>query len=155
MKRTPVEAAFYKAVGSLARSSKTEKQVRDKLREWEYSEDIIEEVIIKLKDYEYLNDERYVDAWIRSNINKKGMNKKIIFNKLVQKGVDRCLINKKIEENNIDECKSAEAAAIKKYSSLKGDKKIKRNKLYAYLYQKGFNTEVCQKIIDKIMQIDE
>src|SRR3712207_807163 len=101
----------------LGRSYKTEKEVRKKLEECEYNEEVINRVIEFLKEYDFINDDRYTELFIKEKLKKHGKNK--IKYDLKLKGVDEKLINEKI--NSLDEDKELDIAyeiASKKYNQL-------------------------------------
>ena len=52
------------ALKIIERSYKTEKEVRDKLREKEYTDSQIEKSIEFLKEYNFVNDDSYAKAYI-------------------------------------------------------------------------------------------
>lgn len=149
------EAAYKKALNYslniLARNYKTKSELMKKLKEKEYNEDTIKAVLEKLEEYSYLNDEQYVEAFIRSKQDtSQGLNKRTLYNKLLQKGVDKELIQQSLENSDIDEYQNALQAAQKKLRSIKGNAKDKKAKLYTFLLYKGFNYEICNKVLNNI-----
>ncbi len=156
IKRADTKKAFNMCIAILARASKTEYEIKKKLLEKKYSEEVINEIIHKLKQLDYINDDKYIDAWIRSKSGAATLNKKIIYNKLIQKGIDRSLIQEKIENNAvgdgaIDEYSSAYKLAEKKYKSFKGNNEEIRNKLLTFLYNKGFEKDICYRVVRDII----
>lgn len=143
--------AFNYSLNLLAKYYKTKHELIKKLKEKEYNADTINSVIEKLMELGYLNDEMYVEDYIRSKQgSNQTINKKTLYNKLLQKGIDRELIQDSLENAHIDEYDIAMKAAEKKLKSLKGNSREKKAKLYSYLYGKGFEYETCSKIIECI-----
>lgn len=143
--------ALNYSLNLLAKYYKTEKELTKKLQEKEYNLETIAAVINKLIELGYLNDEMYVEAYIRSKENTNAtINKKTIYNKLLMKGIDKELIQKSLENAEIDEYDVALKAAEKKLRTLKGSPREKKAKLYSYLYGKGFEYETCTKIVNNI-----
>lgn len=60
-----------KALAILSRSDKTEYELRNKLKQDGFTDDIIVRVMDYLKSYGYINDERYAQAYIYANKQKK------------------------------------------------------------------------------------
>lgn len=151
LEKTAVQAAYKNALNYslnlLSKYYKTTHELKKKLKEKGYSDDAINSVIEKLKALGYLNDEQYIEAYIRS---KQGVNKKNLYNKLIQKGLDREQVQSYLNNTDIDEYNIAMKAAEKKLKSLKGNPYEKKAKLYSYLYSKGFEYETCNKIIDSL-----
>jgi regulatory protein len=153
--KASIESSYKKALNYalyvLAKSNKTKNEIVRKLKEKEYNEDTIKAVIEKLGDYGYLNDEQYVEVFIRSKQDtSQGLNKRTLFNKLMQKGVDKELIEQSLESSDIDEYQNALQAAQKKLRSVKGSRSDKKAKLYTFLLYKGFDYEICNKVINNI-----
>ena len=81
--------AYYKAINYINQKLRTKREIEKKLKD--YNKDIVKEVIIKLEEQKYLNDDMYIKSYINDQINLtlKGP-KKIIYelNKLGFKNVD-------------------------------------------------------------------
>jgi len=153
------ESAYKKAMNYslnlLGKYYKSKHELIKKLREKEYNEDTINKVIGRLDELGYLNDEKYVEAFIRNKQDtSQGLNKRTLYNKLLQKGIDKELIQQGLESSDIDEYQNALDAAQKKLRSLKGDIKSKKAKLYSFLLYKGFNYEICSKVINNVDLIE-
>ena len=117
----------------LAKSSKTKQELIKKLKEKEYNEETIQAVIAKINDLGYINDQQYIEDFIRNKADtSQGLNKRTLQNKLIQKGVDKELIQQSLENSSIDEYQNAIQAAEKKLRNLKGSDREKKSKLYAF-----------------------
>ena len=150
-KKSAYKKALNYSLNILAKSSKTEQEIIKKLTEKEYNEDTIQAVIAKINELGYINDKQYIENYIRSKTDtSQGLNKRTLQNKLIQKGVDKELIKESLENSNIDEYQNATLVAEKKLRSLKGSEQEKKTKLYAFLIYKGFDYEVCSKVINNI-----
>jgi regulatory protein len=154
-----IQSAYRKALNYslnlLAKYYKTKQELMKKLKEKEYNEETIDSVINRLVELGYLNDEAYVETYINSKQNSnQAINKRTIYNKLMQKGVDRELIQNSLENAELDEYDFAMKAAEKKLRNLKGSLREKKAKLFSYLYSKGFEYDICNKILENI-EIDE
>lgn len=145
------KSALRAALQMLTRSSLTEKEIIMRLKRKNYNEEAISSVLDYLKDAGYVNDERYIESFIKSSKEVPGASRRSIYCKLAGKGVDRCIIQQKLEEAEIDDYKSALKAAQKKLPALKGDNKEKATKLLGFLYRKGFGIEVCRKVVEELM----
>ena len=65
--------AMNKAVNSIKFSDKCEYDIRQKLKDLYYDEEIVDQTIDKLKSYGYIDDYRYACGYIRRNSAKKGI----------------------------------------------------------------------------------
>ena len=128
------ETAKEKAVRYLVLALRTEEEVKNKLRKLNVEEDIILQVTEYLKSIGYINDEKYVEAYIRQCINIPKYSKYEIRMKLIQKGINKEILSEKLEE--LDNC-DYENKLIDKL--LKGKlKNMEPLKQKAYLYRRGF-----------------
>ncbi len=148
------KSALRTALYMLIRSSKTENELKKKLKEKKHSENAINAVLQYLKEIGYINDESYTESYIKNARESAGTSRRSLYYKLAGKGVDSEVIQQKLEEAEIDDFASAMKAAEKKAVGLKGDKRQKAAKLLNFLYRKGFGMEVCRKVIEEL-DLDE
>jgi regulatory protein len=148
------KSALRTALYLLMRSSKTENELRKRLKEKQHSENTINAVLEYLKEIGYINDESYAESYIKSVRESAGTSKRSLYYKLAGKGVDSEVIRQKLEEAEIDDFAPAMKAAEKKAAGLKGDKRQKAAKLLNFLYRKGYGMEVCRKVIEEL-DLDE
>ncbi len=142
--------ALRAALYMLTRSSKTENEVRKKLREKQYSEKSINQVLKYLEEINYVNDTNYTESYVRSMRDTKGISRKSLYYKLVAKGIDSDIIQQVLDEAGINDYDSALKIAQKKAITIKGDKREKASKLLSFLYRKGYEAEICRKVIEEL-----
>lgn len=63
--------AMNKAVTAIKYSEKCEYDIRQKLKELCYDEEVIDTTLDKLKKYKYIDDARYASVYVRSHIQGK------------------------------------------------------------------------------------
>lgn len=145
--------AKKKALNMLTHSDKTEREIYNRLKEEYFNDDIIERTIAYLKEYNYLNDERYATDYINS---RKGRESKLaIETKLLNKGINKAVLDKIIakEYNNIEEDgMDPEILAINKILLKKCYNPTKlsfdeKQKLIKMLERKGFELEKIYKCL--------
>ena len=114
---------------------RTEQEVRQKFRE--DSGELLDDVIEKLKELDYINDEIYIQKAINEFRNLKNMSIKEIEYKLMSKGLKKDIINNYIyinKEELLDyEIKSAKNIFIKKQNLLETEEIINYLKKKDYL----------------------
>lgn len=147
--------AYSYSIILLSIGDKTSGEIRKKLLIKNYNEVIIDRVICKLTNLEYLNDEKYIENWIKDKSKKPGMSKKAIYYKLLQKGLNKELLDEKFNEIEIDEFKLAFLAAEKKMKTINDEGKNIKGKLFSYLKSKGFNNYICFKVINELLKNDK
>lgn len=115
----------------------TEFEIVNKLKKSYYPIEVIDKVLEFLKKYNYINDERFVDNYLNTYIDKESMMK--IKSKLYSKGISSEMIKMKISECNI----KGDRVIIDRYFSIvekivvSDDKK--KTKYYNRLLRKGFS----------------
>ncbi len=149
------KSALKSAFHMLARSSKTQNELKRKLREKQYPEKAINQVLDYLMAIGYINDENYAESFIGAMKNSAGTSSRSLYYKLAGKGIEGEVIEQKLQEAGLDDYSSALRAAQKKLAGLKGDKKEKATKLLGFLYRKGFGTDVCRRIIEELELEDD
>ena len=92
-KRTCMDAALAK----LNYRMRTEKELRDSLRELKYDDEEIGETVEELRSYGYLDDARYVREFYRVS-RRKSWSRNRIIRSLREKGVPNELIMNEIQE---------------------------------------------------------
>lgn len=145
------------AISVLSRTSKSEKQLRQKLSDKGYDSQFIENAINKLKKQKYIDDEAYSDAFINDKINISKDGKLKIKEALYNKGIDAQIIADKLNSvSDEEEIQRAYIVGTKKIRNIKEeDTHKKRIKLSNYLYAKGFEYSIVKKVVSKLLDSNE
>ncbi len=140
----------------IEKSYKTEKQITDKLIERGYDEKVVERTKEFLKQYDFINDNKYAQMYIKDKVNSQGRNK--IKYTLINKGISEEIINEKLcYINKESEESSALKLAEKKYNLLIKSEQDIRNinkKLREYLIRKGYNLDIVQSVLNQVVKQD-
>ena len=125
---------------------RTEKEVRDKFRD-EIDEDLLDDIIEYMKQQKYLDDEDYIDRFVKETINLKNTSIKDITYKLMAKGINSNIIDDYI-------CKNYETMIEYEISSvknifLKKKDKMEEHEIKEYLYKKGFSGDSISSGIEE------
>mgnify|MGYP001358293715 CR=1 FL=1 len=132
--------------------SKKEKCIKDikkKLEEWNINDSDISEIVEILIKENYINEERYVKAYINDKVKFEKWGKNKIIYELRKKGIDENLIHKIINSyDNEEYYKNLKEIIEKKRKILKDDSYENRRKLIRYLYSKGYSIDDINKFID-------
>lgn len=138
--------ALDKALSHISLSMHTEKEIRDYLAGKGYLKDICDFVVEKMRDYGYLDDAAYAQAYLESAKKRKG--RRLIAAELRRKGVSDGQIESALETLT-DELDSA-SALLKKY--LRGKELDRKNlqKAYAYLIGKGYDYETARQALQTL-----
>ena len=123
-----------------------EQEVRNKLRETPISTAQRDEIVRRLKEHDFLNEQRFIETFIRSKLHDQ-WGKLKIREGLYQKGADSSLLQEAI--NAIDEEEYAQVlqGAIEKWKRLHPADADNRNKILHGLLTKGFEVgEILQAL---------
>ncbi|MEF9951209.1 MAG: regulatory protein RecX [Clostridium sp.] len=140
--------AYNKALDIISFKDSTSFEIKNKLSKRGYSDDVIEYVIEKLSNYNFINDEKYAQNQLKylEKYKKQGKNK--IMYSLKQKGVSKDILEN-LEFNEEIEYESAKSLFEKKLKQLENDPK-KKEKIYRYLASRGFTNSIVLKLIKDI-----
>ena len=133
--------AKKRAMHLLERMDRTEAQLREKLRQSHFQDEVIEEAIIYVKSFHYIDDYRYACNYVRNR--ELNNSRRKLTTELMQKGVEAGLINRALEEEYRDdkeEEKILKWLEKKQYHAEQADPR-QRQRIYQFLLRKGFHSE--------------
>ena len=142
-----IKRAKLRAMHLLNAMPRTEQQLREKLVQGEYPEDVIEAAVSYVKSFGYINDEAYVRNFIISKRNSKS--KREIVMLLGQKGLRGERVDHIVEEMYAEESELSTIKEImrkKRWNPSEMEEKEKQ-KMFGYLMRKGFSYEEIRKAL--------
>ena len=139
-----------RALYLLQRSDKTEYELRQKLKQSFYNEEIINQIIQYVVSYGYINDERYISQFVQYKASKKSF--KEIQMKLAAKG-----IAKEDTKELLSQVREREADSIRTIlkSRIKGTTILDQKELYkqyCYFMRRGFSSEEIKKALEEVKE---
>lgn len=142
--------AKLRSMNLLKTRAYTECQLRDKLHQGEYPEDIIEEAVLYVKSFGYINDRQYAQDFAVYHMENKSRRR--IEQDLAAKGISRELIREVMEElaengEQPDETAMAKELLRKKNFNPQIATNKEKQKLSAFLYRKGFQTDTIRSVL--------
>lgn len=149
-----IERAKSRAINYISGKLKTKYEVKLKLKEKDFTEDIIDEVIDILEREEYLNDRLYCEVFIEDKKQLNGYGKNKIKSLLIQKGVSKSVFEDFLDEFEYEEeFDNALKMGIKKLNLLSNeyDNFKKKQKLINYLAYRGFSFDVINDVLREIL----
>lgn len=146
-KEVVLKRAKLRALHLLNDMDRTEAQLRTKLKQGLYTEDIIEQTIEYVKSFGYIGDASYARRYIESRRQMKS--KKEIYAELCKKGVARDEIDNAMEEcyEDLDETMAIQELLRKKRFEPKNATDTEKQKMYGYLARKGFSYDKIRQVI--------
>ena len=149
-----IERAKSRAINYISGKLKTKYEVRLKLKENGFAEEIIDEVLDILEKEEYLNDKIYCEIFIEDKRKLNGYGKNKIKSLLIQKGISKNIFEDFLDEFEYDEeFDNALKMGIRKLNLLSNeeDKFKKKQKIINYLAYRGFGFDVINDVLKEIL----
>jgi len=142
-----IKRAKLRALHLLNDMGRTESQIRQKLKQNDYTDEVVEEAVQYVKSFGYVNDTEYARSFIMNRKDRKS--RKELYMLLRQKGISEDILDPVFEEY-YDENSSKEAI----FSIMKKKKyhpetatKTDTQKMLAYLTRKGFQYEDIRQVL--------
>lgn len=141
--------AYQKADRYIGYKMRTEKEVRDKLINEGYSEDIAERVIATMLKYKYIDDESYAKMYATDCKKIKKWGPERIKAELYKRGVETAVIDRALSELDITDIDDIiEGLLEKRIKNTPIDLKEKQ-KHFNFLLRRGFKGEDIKRVIEK------
>lgn len=146
------EQAIQRIRHFCAYQERAQQEVRDKLYELGMTKSEVEEIISDLITDNFLNEERFATHFAGGHFRIKQWGKNKIQHALQQKRVSPMNIKKALKSIDLDDYDTTLLfLAKKKWNSLKGEKSLSRMaKTQAFLYQRGFESNLIQPILQQL-----
>lgn len=155
-----VDRFFDRAISCLERSPKTEKQVKQYIKELAFkkkgqwfeelsNEDLgkISEIVLgKLNEYQYIDDRRYAELFVSSRMHTKPRGKDILLMELISKGVSKDIATEVVNSLVEDEYGLLKQTYYKKYKEEKIT--MEDRKKVDFLRRKGFKWDLIEQFIN-------
>jgi regulatory protein len=145
-------------------------EMRRKLTTMGYRTALVEEILGKLGDLGYLDDEAFARAWVESRDRARPRGEHALRRELQQKGVDRALVDgilgDRRDEARVDAAAAeagepagvneaaAERLLQKKLPALlrEADPRRRRQRAYGLLARNGFSPDVCSAVSRRVFE---
>lgn len=121
-------------------------EVLTKIKSFQVGETETQQLIQLLKNDGFIDDERYVQSFIRGKVGIKQWGKQKIRMSLLQKGINKELIDKHIENITPQQYTENLQTTIRKWTQSHGEiTKENITKLYRHLLSKGYTYEEIKR----------
>ncbi len=146
-----LKEALQKAANYCARQERCHHEVRDKLYQGGLYGEEVESVIADLISNDFLNEQRFAEAFAVGKFRQKYWGKRKIVQGLKAKRVPDVLINAALIEIPDDEYLDAILKVATKRAKVERaiDPFIAKQRLIKYLVQRGFEAELARRVMDE------
>ncbi|HTY59417.1 MAG TPA: RecX family transcriptional regulator, partial [Bacteroidota bacterium] len=153
-------AAKNAALRYLAVRPRSEREIRDALRDKEFSDQVAAETIASLKESRLLDDAAFARSYIRNAIVLKPSGRVLLRQKLLLLGVERSLAEEALDEvlekgTELDEAEKAARGFAAKKTRARSQGPEFRKKLTAYLLRRGYSWEIVRQAAKKALEDDK
>lgn len=147
--------AYAKAMFFLGYRVRSEAEVRQRLKRDEWSDEVIDRVLLRLREQGFLNDENFSNQWVENRSHSRPRGGRMLQQELRQKGVDREIIEAALPDAD-EESENALAALRPKLRLWqKFDERTAREKGIQFLMRRGFNYGVAKIAWDQSREDEE
>ena len=149
------QKAFNNVYCLLRQRPRSEQEIRKRLRLKGYEDDIVNEVVLALKEAGELDDAKFAKLWVDARINFNPMGEIVLRQELKAKGVSETIIDATLAEclKTYDEYDAALKMAGEQFSRFaKLDKRKAMKRLYDFLVRRGFGFDVVRKVMDELIK---
>ncbi len=125
------------------------KDVKDKLKTFDISEEEKTKILDYLLDNRFANDNRFAKAFVRGKVNQSGWGVNKIRFHLIQKGIDKDIIDEALGQTDNEVYRQRLIDILKtKSKTIKANSDFeKKRKLAAYAMQKGFEGNLIWEVL--------
>ena len=130
-------------------------QVKDKLRQKNFSQSEIQAAIEFLENFDLLDDEKFSRQYIESSLQRKNIGKTKLLASLLEKSIDKSIAKHAIEQYYPEEDTLAIAlrSAEKKLRLISNKPQVKwRSLLISHLLRQGFSYEIINKTVIALLE---
>lgn len=139
-----------KALVYLAKRLHSTVELRRKLMQKKFSKKVIEQLLIKMKGLNYLDDKKYAELLVNESVNLRHDGLQKVKARLIEKGISKVIISEVVSQmmNDDIEDENVKIVADKKRSSLQRrnlENRELQQKLTSYLLSKGYSFAAIKK----------
>ncbi|WP_181186205.1 recombination regulator RecX [Alkalicoccus urumqiensis] len=144
-----LDKAFQKALNYLSYRMRSEKEIRDYLKQEEVPPEEIDDMISRLEELDFLHDARFAEAFVRTKRDQSKKGPMVIRQELFQKGISDAVTAQALEqyseEQQIDD--AIKLVEKKQHSYKKESTRQREQKLMQFLMQRGYSSAVASTAV--------
>jgi regulatory protein len=150
--RDELSRATDAALNFLSYRPRAEREVRDRLRRGGFPTETIDQVIVRLQEWRYLDDADFARRWVENRAAGRPRGQRLLQQELRQKGIDAETAREAIAEAELDEAAAAEELARRRLPAYVGEEPaVVRRRVGAYLARRGYGFDVIRTALERAM----
>lgn len=136
----------------LTRRARSERELRDRLADAGFEEDVVDPTIERLSELDLVDDHDFARRWIDERAARKSLGPATLRAELTAKGVDRAVIDDALEAAGLDEeALATELAARLVRRVARKPLAQQGSALWVMLRRKGYSSEACEAAVKAVM----
>ncbi len=140
--------ALDAAVAMLARRPRSEREVRQRLRQRKFEPELVDATVARLFDTKLLDDAEYARSWTESRDRQSPRGSRLIARELRANGVEAAIADD--AASAVSDEDAAYRLAARRLRSLAGlERDVFRNRLGGYLQRRGFGWDTCRSTVER------
>jgi regulatory protein len=145
------ESALQQALTFLSYRTRSEVEVRRNLEEHKYSEEVISEILERLRQNGLVNDQHFAQTWVDNRSTFRPRSRKALSIELRRRGLGDQEIEQALD--GIDDNEMAYQAAQKQLRKIDaGDWAIFRKKMTEFLARRGFSYQAALDAVQRVWE---
>lgn len=133
---------------------RTEEELRGRLREKDYSPEVIEDVVDWALEKDLVDDELFAEFLVEDRLQHKPMGRSGLYKELLDHGVGREIAKEVLDEKTSskteeDHCRELARKRLSKYGD--DDVKAKYRKTLGFLERRGFSKGLANSVLKEIL----
>lgn len=147
------QRAYILGLRYLERKPRTTVEMEKRLRQKEFGEAIIAEVLDRLGRERLLDDGQYARQWAEQRVTGHRKGRLWVRYELQSKGIDKEIIAEALDGISVEqERRSALELGAKKWNTVRGETGDKWRKTGAFLMRRGFSAEIVRSVLSSLKQ---
>lgn len=145
------EVALQRALKFIGYRARSSAEIRQNLRKKGFSEDLIEQVLVRLEQSKVVDDKGFARMWVENRSDYRPRGRRMLAFELKQKGIAEDIIRETLDENLPDEEELAYQAALLQARKLKQTDWVEfRKKMYDHLARRGFSYDAANSAVRRV-----
>ena len=133
---------------------RTEKELRERLKEKDYSPDVIDDIVDWALKKDLVDDELFAEYFVEDRLQNKPKGRSGLYKELLDHGVEgsvaRDVLDKKISSKTEEErCRELARKQLSKYEG--DDVKAKYRKTLGFLERRGFSKGLANSVLNEML----
>jgi regulatory protein len=157
-KANQLQKAKSVALEYLSHKARTRKEVEDKLLAKEYPPEIVEQVVQRMLDLGYINDEQYAKNYTKSRYQSKGYGPRRIQMELYKRGIRGSQAEEAVreifeaQEDPLDSIREKARRKWVRLVSSESDPRKRQKKMGDFLMRRGFQYDDVRRLVEEFQQ---